>query len=123
MPSLRPESQREKITAGKLNRKITIQHKTGVTQNELGEEVATWAAFASVYASKHDVSDAERVAAAEVSATITTRFRIRWSSTLAAVNPGDHRVILDGTTYDLTGVKELGTREGLELTAAARADD
>lgn len=119
--TLRPDSQREKITVGKLDRKITIQAKS-VSQNEFGEEIETWATFASVYAAKADVSDSERMAAAEVSATITTRFRVRWSSALAAVNPGDHRVVLEGRVYDISGIKELGTREGLELTAAARAE-
>lgn len=109
------------MLAGRLDRRITIQHKT-VAQNELGEEVETWADHATVWASKFDVSDGEKVAAAEVSATITTRFQIRYSSDVAEINPGDDRVVFDGRTYDIWGVKEIGRREGIEITAAARAD-
>jgi SPP1 family predicted phage head-tail adaptor len=109
------------MKAGPLDRRLTIQHKT-VTQNEFGEEVETWADLATVWCEMRDVSDGERVAAAEVAATITTRFRIRHSSTVADVNPGDDRLVFEGRIYDLWGVKRLGRREGLELTAAARAE-
>lgn len=109
------------MKAGKLDRRILIEKKA-VVQNDLGEEVETWTTLATVWGSKQDISDGERVAAAEVSATITTRFRIRYSSAVAVVNPGDHRLSYDGKIWDIWGVKEIGRREGLELTAAARAE-
>lgn len=105
----------------KLDRRITIQRKTS-TQNALGEDVEMWADMATVFAAKRDVSDGERVAAAEVSATITTRFQIHWSPTVKGIAPGDHRVVYDARTYDITAVKEIDRRKGLEITAAARAE-
>jgi SPP1 family predicted phage head-tail adaptor len=106
--------------AGPLDRRITLQRAT-TAQDDTGQEVQTWADLATVWASKRDVSDSERVAAAEVSASITTRFQIRWDTLWSDLNPKD-RVACDGKTYDIFGVKELGRREGLEITAAARAD-
>lgn len=104
-----------------LDRLITLQ-RASVTQDPgTGENVETWATLATVCAGKRDVSDAERVASAEVQATITTRFVIRWDSAWSDLNPKD-RVVYDGRTYDIAAVKEIGRCEGLELSAAARSD-
>ena len=108
------------MPAGRRDRRIRIE-RYAVTKSSSGAEVKTWAAVATVWAEKLDLSDGERVAAAEVSAEITTRFRILYSSTVASVNAKD-RIVLGDFTYDILGVKEIGTREGLEITAAARAD-
>lgn len=78
-------------------------------------------AIATVWASHRAVSDSERIRAQAVSATITDRFQIRWSSTVKDVDAKD-RVMFDGRSYDITSVKEIGFREGLEITATARAD-
>jgi SPP1 family predicted phage head-tail adaptor len=109
------------IRAGDLDRRIRIERASSTQDPGSGENVETWTALATVWASKRDVSDRERIAAAEVQAEITTRFIIRYSSTVASVNPKD-RIIFDGRTYGIEAVKEVGRREGIELTAAARAD-
>ena len=106
----------------RLDRKITLQRFTYTTDPGSGEQVKTWSTLAAVWASKRDVSDSERVASAEVSAEIGTRFQIRWDSAWSDLNPKD-RVVYDGRTYDIVGVKELGRREGLEISAIARADE
>jgi SPP1 family predicted phage head-tail adaptor len=108
------------MRAGPLDRRITLQRATRA-QDATGQEVETWATLAEVWGSKRDVSDSERVAAAEVSAEITTRFQIRWDSSWSDLNPKD-RVVYNGRTYDISSVKEIGRREGLEITAAARSD-
>lgn len=99
---------------------LTIERKS-VVQNSLGEDVETWNQLAQPYASKVDIRDGERIAAAEVSAAITTRFGVLWSPQYSDLNPSD-RLICDGRTYDIWGVKEIGFREGFEITAAARAE-
>lgn len=106
----------------RLDRKITLERFNYTTDSGSGEQVKTWSALATVWASKRDVSDSERVASAEVSAEIGTRFQIRWDSSWSDLNPKD-RVVYDGRTYDIVGVKELGRREGLEISAKARADE
>lgn len=108
------------MLAGKRDRRITIE-RYSVTRSPAGAEVQTWSELATVFAEKLDLSDRERVAAAQVSAEITTRFRILYSRRVADVNPKD-RISHAGRTYDIWGVKEIGRREGLEITAAARID-
>jgi SPP1 family predicted phage head-tail adaptor len=108
------------MRGGALDERITIERAT-FTSNTYGEPIQTWAVLATVWASREDVSDGERWRAAEVSATISHRFRIRFSNTVADVNPKD-RIRFDGRVFDIHHVKELGRRAGLELTASARAD-
>jgi SPP1 family predicted phage head-tail adaptor len=108
------------MQSGPLDRRIVIE-RAALTSNAFGEGVPTWGALAEVWAHKQDVSDKERQQSAEVAAEITTRFKIRWSPDVATVNPKD-RVVFDGRVYNLSAVKEIGRREGLELSATARVD-
>lgn len=102
------------------DRLITIL-RLGRSFDSHNRPVEGWSKLAQVWAAKMDVSDGERFRAAQVAATVTTRFRLLWSPQVADVNPKD-RIALDGREYDIVGVKEIGRREGLEVTAAARVD-
>lgn len=108
------------IAAGRLDRRIVIERAT-YTQNAMGEQVPSWSTLATVSAEATPLSDGERIRAAEVSAEISMRFVIRWSPLVEDVNPKD-RVSYGGRLWNLWGVKEIGRREGLELTAGARAE-
>lgn len=108
------------LAAGKLDRRIALQRFTA-TRDALNNPVDAWLLLATVWASKLDVRDSERFAAKEVGAEIGTRFQLRYSATVADLNPKD-RISYNGRTYDIVGVKEIGRREGLEITAIARAD-
>lgn len=108
------------MDAGKLDRRITIRRAT-VTADAMNEPVETWADLLCLWAAKRDVSDRERLQASEYGATITTRFTVRWSQAASGITPKD-RISIDGSTYDILGIKELGRRAFLEITAAARAE-
>lgn len=111
----------EGIRAGELDRRIDILRAT-FTKNALNEEVPNWGTLVEgLSAKKRDVSDGERMRAQQVSAEITTRFTIRWSSIVSGVNSRD-RVRCEGRTYDIFSVKEIGRRVGIEITGTARAD-
>lgn len=107
------------MKAGRLDRRITIMRATSLP-GALAD-VVTWTDLATVWASKEDLRDSEKMKSKEVSAEITTRFQIRYSHTVASVNPKD-KVRFDGKIFDIYGTKELGRREGIEITATARAD-
>ena len=108
------------MDAGKLDRRVQFRRFT-LTDDGF-TTVETWADHgAPVWASRRDVSDRERMAAMEVSATITTRFQVRWSSFTAGITPKD-RLTCEGAEYEITGIKELGRRQGFEITASVRAD-
>lgn len=119
--SLRPDSQRERVTAGKRDRRVTLQRFTSSTDPGSGEVIETWGTLALVWASRRDVSDSERLASAEVAAEIGTRWVIRWSSLWSDLSPLD-RLESEGRIYEIVAVKELGTREGIEISTLARAE-
>jgi len=108
------------LAAGRLDRRITLQQAT-ITYDALNNPAQTWSTLATVWASKMDIRDSERVAAQEVGADITTRFQIRYSDAVSDINPKD-RLTFDGRTYEIVNVKEIGRREGLEISAVARID-
>jgi head-tail adaptor len=112
------------LPAGGRRTRIEVQRQV-TEKNALNEDVASWGIVASRLAERLDVSDGERVRAAEVGAVITSRFRVLRDATLRTVTPRDRIVIRDAIAgdriYDIVGIKEVG-RAGFEITAAARAD-
>lgn len=109
------------MRAGELDRRITLM-QYGISYNADNEPIEGFTPLATVWASAKPVSDGEKVRAAEVGATITMRFQIRYSSTVAVLNPKDC-LVYQGKVHDISGVKELGRREGLEISAAAPTDE
>jgi SPP1 family predicted phage head-tail adaptor len=105
----------------KLDRRVTIQ-RFALTRGPNNEPVETWSDLATVWASKADVSDGEKLRAAQVGSVLTTRFVCRWSSDIQDVNAKD-RLRFDGKTFDVVGVKEIGRHEGIEITAARASDE
>lgn len=67
------------------------------------------------------VSDGEKMQSGEVMATMAARFRVRWSPVLAGVTPR-WALAFEGRAYDISGAKEIGRRDGIEITASARAE-
>ena len=104
----------------KLDRRITLERFIETT-NLFNEVIKDWQPLATVWASKEDIRDSERFQASQVSASITTRFQIRYSPSLSDLSPLD-RLTYDGRLYEIVAVKEIGRKEGLEITASARAD-
>lgn len=108
------------LEAGKLDRRVTLLRST-TTTDDFGGEVHAWEEAGKVWASKQDVRDAERYSAAETGATVTTRFQVRSSSLTRSID-ARWRLQCDGLEYEIDAVKEIGRREGVEITAAARAE-
>lgn len=106
--------------AGALDRRITLRRATKA-QDELGQEIETWADLATVWASRRRASARETLAASEVSAAITDVFEIRYDGAWSDLSPLD-RVGFEGRDYDIVSVDEIGRREGLRIAAVARAE-
>ena len=102
----------------RLDRRIQFQ-KAAISDDGFGE-VETFANHGQpLFASKKDLSDAERARAGEISGQITTRFVVRWSPFTAAIGIKE-QIICEGVTYNITGIKEAqGRRQWLEITTAA----
>uniref|UniRef100_UPI0040483DEA phage head closure protein n=1 Tax=Yoonia sp. TaxID=2212373 RepID=UPI0040483DEA len=107
--------------AGKLDRRIQFRRYT-MTDDGFSK-VETWADYGtSVWASKKDVSDAERMRAGEVSAVLTARFEVRSSSFTRGLTAKD-AVSYRGVAYNIFGIKEFGRNNRLEITAGAEVSN
>ena len=121
MAAYRGAAPSEALTAGELDRRLTLQRAT-VGADALNSPTRTWGTLATVWGSKEPISDGERIAAMERGADITTRFQIRYSKAIADINPKDRVVDELGKTYVIVGVKEIGRLVGFEITATVRTD-
>lgn len=106
--------------AAYLNRRCLLQRATVIT-NEFNEQIELWTTFAAVWCGKKDASASESYRAQEVGAEITMRVTIRYSSDVAELNPRN-RLIFDGVTYNITGVRETDPQRFLEIDCVARKD-
>ena len=109
------------MRAGRLDRRIAIKRRT-VTQSASGEEQVTWTTVATVWAEKIENRGTERFSAQQYVGHAVRTFRFRWSTTVAEVTT-KHRVTFDGRDFDITDVREVGRREGIEVDCYARSED
>lgn len=109
------------IQAGKLNRRITIQGKS-IVQDDVGAEIVTWGDVATVWAELLTLRGSERYALQQFVGHALQTFRIRWSSTVAVITT-EHRISYDGRTFDITDVREIGLREGIEIDCYAPSEE
>lgn len=109
------------MQARSLDRTITLE-RFGETYDEWNQPIQGWAELGTRKASKKDVSDGEKLRAAQVGATISTRFVVRYDSLTKTITAAD-RLTCEGVQYELSGVKELGRREGIEITASRPNDN
>lgn len=105
------------VRAGELNRRAVLMAPT-TEPDALGGEVTSWSEVGQVWAQKTEIRDAERVQAAQIGTAITTRFVVRWSSLTRQVAE-NWRVRCDGVLHSVVRAKEIGLREGVEITANA----
>ncbi|HEV7344266.1 MAG TPA: phage head closure protein [Devosia sp.] len=110
------------MRAGDLDREVRLL-RFSITYNDDNEPIEGWTPDASpVWASVQYASDGEKARAGQVGAVVSIRFQIRWSASASTLNAKD-RVIYEGGTFDIAGIKELGRREGLEISGVAAADE
>ncbi|RRH71998.1 head-tail adaptor protein [Falsigemmobacter faecalis] len=107
------------MSAGALDRRIAIR-RAALTNTGLGT-VTTWSEIATLWASRKDASDGEKAVAGTVQSTVVSRFVVRSSVMSRGIRPTD-RLTEGGLTYEITGIKEVGRRDRLEITAEARLD-
>jgi len=101
---------------GELDQRITVLAPV-TAKNGLGEaRASSWDPVTTVWAKHVPLSDGERWRAGAVEQKADARFTVRYSPTMAAVD-GTHRLTFAGATWQVTGVKPVGRRRWLELTA------
>ncbi|TDK51141.1 head-tail adaptor protein [Antarcticimicrobium luteum] len=107
------------MSAGGIPRRdrLVVLLRASVVENELGEALPSgWVEHARARASFAPVSDGERLRAAAVEQKSDARFVLRWSPRLAQVT-GAFRLRFEGRDWQITGVKAIGRRRWIELTA------
>ena len=110
------------MISGPRDRRIKIERRTS-TLDGFGGEIVTWVEVGSGWwVSSLPVKDSEAFRNSEATATITHRFQMLWS--VQAWNEIDPRcrITFDNRTYDIVAVKEIGRRDGIEISATARAE-
>jgi head-tail adaptor len=111
------------MNASKLDRKITIL-RSELIDDGFGTVQGPFVALGSpIWAHRHDITDGEKWRAAEVAASVTTRFTVRSSAYSRGIKPQD-RIRHDGLDFNIVGIKESadGRLQFIELTASARTD-
>jgi SPP1 family predicted phage head-tail adaptor len=103
------------MEAGRLDRRVELQHRVLTRSATTGEEVVTYTTYATVWAGKRDIRGREVFTAQQVNSDITTMWQIRHRTDVVATDVLVH----DGLQYNIVGIAEIGRREGLELQATA----
>lgn len=105
------------ITIGELDRRIVITAPGGLIDDGLSLVPGPEATIAEVWARRRDISDGERLRGNIESSKIVSRFVIRWHPGI----PRTGAILCDGLRFEIVGIKEIGRRAWLEITASAEA--
>ena len=105
------------MNIGRLDSLITIQSKTTV-QDAAGQEIETWAEFATVWANRKGVKGSERFVARQELAARAATYRIRWISGV-----DEQMRVVDGSTYEIKGISGDRRKGWLELACEALNPD
>ena len=104
------------MVIGRMDRRIIVQVNTPV-KDDSGEPIESWAALVTLWAAVTPQSADESLEGDQIHGTAETEFRIRYRSDVDVAN----RISYNSQFYDITGVVELGRREGLLITAIVRS--
>ena len=87
------------------NRLIILQSPTG-SRDAIGERVTTWTNVATVWAEISPLSVRDLLAAGQVQSEVTHRVRVRYESTIAAID-SSWRVLYGARVFVITGVRNI----------------
>ncbi len=93
------------MQAGKLRHRIEL-HSNIPTRNAQGEQIDSWAKYATVWASVEPFNGKELLNAQQISAEVTQRVKIRYYS---GVKP-EHRVIFKDRTLEIVAALDIAER-------------
>ncbi len=109
------------MNPSRMDRRVVLL-KYAPTRDAIGGVIEAWTESDTVFAEKQDQTGREFLAAGQINAAMTTRFWLRWRPD---VTPADRLRLLGGRgaidqEYDIQAVREVGRRDGLEITAVGR---
>lgn len=98
-----------------MDRRIIVEEKT-VSRDSWNHPTESWSTLATVWAQKVDKSSTERGELSQVVAINRTEWTIRYIASIKK----DMRVNYGGDYYYITGVTEIGRKEGMRLMTELR---
>lgn len=102
------------MNAGKLDRRIEIKGAT-TAQDNAGQPIPTTTVVATVWARVEQLRGREPFQGEQFNAQQVTIFTIRYRTGIDATMS----IVHDGETYGIQSIKEVGRREGLEISTLA----
>ena len=94
------------MNPGLLDRRLCLLERT-VSNDGAGSPVETWSEVAKLYAQRLDVTGNEVQASGSTRSTVSSVYRIRFHSGLAAADaPGKYRVRAEGRDHDVLSALE-----------------
>lgn len=119
------------MRGGRLDRRVRVEVRalgSPAQDPETGQPNYVWTLVAEVWARKRDARARERFAqvTSQVIADVDCVFEVRWHPFGTTLRPDTHRIVAANVSpeqvWNIVGVAEIGRREGLEISAAARAE-
>ncbi|RWN34168.1 MAG: head-tail adaptor protein [Mesorhizobium sp.] len=104
---------------GNMNRRLVILRRVQTGTDDLNSPVFEWQTLRTVWAEKINKKESEQYAPDlhQRYAVRLVTFRTRYFADISEVD----RLECDGVTYDVKGLRELGFREGTEITAESQS--
>lgn len=97
-----------------MDRRVALQSRVS-TPNAYNEPIYTYATYVTVWGEKIELSVEELLMSQQISAQTMVRVRIYYRAELS--NTG--RAIMDGQTYEMAGIQEIGRRDFSLITLKA----
>lgn len=99
------------MRAGSLDRLIAIEHAAAAV-SDAGTPIKTWAVLRNVWAQMLQSNTGDRDGAGGAATEQSLTFRIRWFDGLTL----EHRVVYSGQTFEIKSIREIGRREGYDVS-------
>ena len=98
-----------------MDRRVIVEEKT-VSRDSWNHPTESWSTLAPIWAQKVDKSTAETTEQQQVVAINRTEWTIRYLATIKK----DMRINYGGNYYYITGVVEIGRKEGMRVITELR---
>lgn len=105
------------MDAGAMDRRIQLRRLQQIT-TATGEVQDVRITVATVWASRRAIKGNEALQAGQLASSADVMFRIRWRPNVSPID----EIIEGQDTYEVTGVHEIGRREGYEIHASYRPE-
>ena len=107
------------MDASNLDRRVTFQREVRVPDGAGGSAV-TYEDLGTVWAGRADMSDGERVNSQKIETFLASRFVVRNTAFTKGIRAAD-RILHDGQTLEITGIKEAKGPRGQFLEFSTEA--